>query len=77
MDQLREDYFKMEARRNSAELYLKTEREKNKEFMATIKILREEKEALVALLCHIQQKYGVGANTQISEVIDDSRVSTC
>ena len=57
MQQLKEDYLKMEARRNSAitelskveELY-KAERARNSELMATIKLLREEKESLTTAL---------------------------
>tara|TARA_R110000751_G_scaffold273348_1_gene374080 strand:- start:309 stop:575 length:267 start_codon:yes stop_codon:yes gene_type:complete len=67
--QLMSDYLKMEARRNSAELYLTTERDKSKELMATIKMLREEKEALVLVLVGLQQKYGIGANPDVVNIL--------
>ena len=68
-EQLMEDYKKMKARRNSAEIYLNEERAKSRELMATIKMLREEKEALVLVLVGLQQKYGVGANQDVVNVL--------
>ena len=57
MQQLKEDYLKMEARRNSAtedlakvESLYRAERARNSELMLTIKVLREEKESLTTAL---------------------------
>lgn len=46
VEQLREDYRKMEARRNSAEQALAMERSKVHELMQSVKYLREQFEVL-------------------------------
>jgi hypothetical protein len=46
VEQLREDYRTIEARRNTAEMLLAEERAKNKELMASVRFLRQEFEEL-------------------------------
>tara|TARA_R110002020_G_scaffold364_5_gene1888 strand:+ start:11076 stop:11279 length:204 start_codon:yes stop_codon:yes gene_type:complete len=66
----------MEARRSEALNLYKEERELNKSLMYIIATLRKEKEALIESLLNIQNKYGVGANQEIKELIDDKRIDT-
>jgi|TARA_R110002073_G_scaffold325418_1_gene504427 16S rRNA C1402 (ribose-2'-O) methylase RsmI len=77
MEQIKEDYLKMEARRNEALVLYETEREYNKSLMNIIRVLRVEKESLIESLMNLQNKYGVGANQEIKELIDDKRTDPC